>query len=109
MDREYNIYICSFHCSNRLLYIQAVRSGIDYGALALVHARPTNIKCLCVVQNTAVRAMLGAPRWANAVSLNLEAQLQPLEDRIQLVAAKRIAKYLRLPGAEKLMRDLRVY
>ena len=47
----------------RLYYVQAVRSLVDHSAPALTALSPDQQGRLEVLQNTAMRTMLGTPRW----------------------------------------------
>ncbi|KAG0720443.1 RNA-directed DNA polymerase from mobile element jockey [Chionoecetes opilio] len=49
----------------RLYYVQAVRSLVDYCALVLIALSPSQQEWLEMLQNNAMRTMLGAPRWSS--------------------------------------------
>ena len=53
----------------RRFYTAAVRSVLDYSALCLPELSNTSYQSLEVVQNGAMRAILGAPRWTYMVTL----------------------------------------
>ena len=78
----------------RLYYLQAVRSLVDYSAPVLVALPRQQQQRLEVVQNTAMRTMLGAPRWCSACVMQSEAHLMPLTARVKCIVACRVARVL---------------
>ena len=62
----------------RLFYIQAIRSLIDFSAPALVGLTPLLTQKLEVIQNNAMRTILGAPMWTRICNLQVESHLPPL-------------------------------
>lgn len=76
----------------RQYYVQAVRSLVDYSAPVLVALSTNQQERLEVVQNTAIRTMLGAPRWSSACVMQNETSLVPLSIRVQQVMACRVAR-----------------
>ncbi|XP_068243803.1 uncharacterized protein [Palaemon carinicauda] len=66
----------------RLFYIQAVRSLVEYAAPVLTTLSPTQEKSIEVIQNNAMRTLLGAPIWTRLSLLRAETHLLPLTDRI---------------------------
>ena len=81
----------------RLYYVQAVRSLVDYAAVTLVSLADTNRRSLEAIQNSAMRHILGAPRWTNAQALQAEADLPPLALRVEQLAATLSAKIINSP------------
>ncbi|KAG0714112.1 hypothetical protein GWK47_014768 [Chionoecetes opilio] len=55
---------------------------------------PTQQKRIEVIQNQAMRTMLGAPRWTSGCVIQSEARLVPLTTRTQQIVACRVAKIL---------------
>ncbi|KAG0718417.1 putative RNA-directed DNA polymerase from transposon BS [Chionoecetes opilio] len=78
----------------RLFYVQAVRALLDYSAPVLIALSPTQQKRIEVIQNRAMRTMLGAPRWTSGCIMQSEARLVPLTTRTQQIVACRVAKIL---------------
>ena len=76
------------------LYVQAVRVLVDYSAPVLVALCPTQQKRIEVIQNQAMRTVLGAPRWTSGCVMQAETRLVPLAARIQQIVAYRAAKVL---------------
>ncbi|XP_050724605.1 uncharacterized protein LOC127002567 [Eriocheir sinensis] len=78
----------------RLFYVQTVRALIDYSAPVLIALSPTQQRRIEVVQNKAMRTMLGAPGWASSSVMQSETRLVPLASRVQQIVACRVAKVL---------------
>ena len=68
----------------RTFYISAIRSLIDYSAPTLAYLSAVQISNLEVLQNNAMRLMLGAPMWTRICNLQMETNLPPLAARIQV-------------------------
>ena len=62
--------------------MQAVRSLVDYSAPALTALFPSQQGRLEVLQNIAVRTMLGAPRWTSTCVKQSKTSLVPLTTRV---------------------------
>ena len=92
----------------RLYYVQAVRSLVDYSAPVLAALSPSQQERLEVVQNTAMRTMLGAPRWSSACVMQSETSLVPLSVRVQQVTACRVARVLQRDADGVAQRRLRL-
>ena len=92
----------------RLYYVQAVRSLVDYSAPVLVALSHCQQGRLEVVQNNAMRTMLGAPRWCSACVMQSEARLVPLTTRVQYIAACRVARVLQRDAGGVAQRRLRL-
>ena len=71
----------------RLYYTHAIRSLIDYCAPALITLSDTQYQKIEVIQNNAMRTMLGAPRWTKIRNMQVETRLDPLHTRITKLAA----------------------
>ena len=67
----------------RKYYIACTRSLIDYAAPVLHSLKETQLESLEVIQNNAVRQMLGAPMWTRLCNLRMEANLPSLSTRIK--------------------------
>ena len=78
----------------RLFYVQAVRSLVDYSAPVLAAFSAHQRGRVEAIQNQAMRAMLGAPRWTSLCVMQSETRLVPLASRVQQVIACRVAKTL---------------
>ena len=65
-------------------YNACTRSQIDFAAPVLVNLTATQKESLEVIQNNAVRLMLGAPMWTRLCNLRAEAELPSLEHRINV-------------------------
>ena len=78
----------------RTFYTSAIRPVLEYPFLALAGMAETRWAELETVQNEALRIMLGAPRWTLVTNMLLETGLQPLQHRIQTLAACFAAKIL---------------
>ncbi|XP_050703623.1 uncharacterized protein LOC126989089, partial [Eriocheir sinensis] len=78
----------------RLYYLRAVRSLVDYSAPVLVGLSRHQQRRLEVVQNNAMRTMLGAPRWTSACVMQNETRLVPLTCRVDCIMACRVARVL---------------
>ncbi|KAG0716228.1 hypothetical protein GWK47_010216 [Chionoecetes opilio] len=79
----------------RLYYVQAVRSLVDYCAPVIIALSPNQQERLEVLQNNAMRTMLGAPRWSSACVMQSETSLVPLATRVQCIMACRVARVFR--------------
>ena len=91
----------------RLFYVQAVRSLVDYSAPVLTALSSSQRGQLEVLQNSALRTMLGAPRWCSACVMQSEARLVPLATRVEYIAACRVAKILHRDAEGVAQRRLR--
>ena len=66
----------------KTFYTAAIRSLIDYAAPTLITLSPTQLERLEVIQNNAMRTILGAPMWTRLCNLQMETQLPPLAARV---------------------------
>ena len=80
-------------------YLACTRSLIDYGAPVLTDLTDKQKAHIEVIQNNAMRLMLGAPMWTRLCNLRMEANLPSLEDRISVRNTCQVAKTL-LSGRE---------
>ena len=85
----------------RTFYVHAVRSLVDYAAPVLTSLAPTWQTKLERTQNSAMRTILGAPKWTMLVAMRAETGLAPLSLRVKQLAANHTAKALQRnrPGA----------
>ena len=72
----------------RTFHISCTRALINYGAPALTHLTEIQWTSLEVLQNNAIRLMLGAPMWTRLCNIRMESNLPTLKNR---VAAKNSA------------------
>ena len=64
-------------------YLACTRTLIDYAAPTLTNMTQTQKASLEVIQNNAMRLMLGAPMWTRRCNLRAETNLPSLEHRIE--------------------------
>ena len=64
-------------------YLACTRTLIDYAAPTLTNMTQTQKASLEVIQNNAMRLMLGAPMWTRQCNLRAETNLPSLEHRIE--------------------------
>ena len=81
----------------RAFYVHAIRPIVDYASVALIAAKPRLRDRLELLQNQAARTILGAPGWTKVINLRMEANLLPLDSRIDLIAAQFFAKVIQTP------------
>ena len=76
--------------SKRLLYLAAIRPAIEYGCAAFVHASHGTIDRLEVLQNEALRAVLGKPfdDQTESYALCRDAAVPSLRHRLTVCAAR---------------------
>ena len=68
----------------KLYYLATIRSLIDYSAPILVNLKETQYTKLEVLQNNALRLMLGAPMWTRLCNLQFECNIPTLKNRIEM-------------------------
>ena len=78
----------------RSFYVHAIRPLMDYAAPVLVTLTKEQRYKLEVVQRTAMRTILRAPRWTKVETLQAELGLSSLEWRTQQLMAGKVAKAL---------------
>ena len=69
------------------LYVTAVRVIVDYSAVCLVMVEEPTIEKLEVLQNQALRLILGAPRWTKVLTMLEETGLLSMKDRLRFLQA----------------------
>ena len=79
----------------RKFYMQTVRAQVEYAAPVLTCLRKDQQQRLEVIQNNAMRLMLGAPMWTRICLLRAETQLQSLTHRISQRNAAILCKTIR--------------
>ncbi|KAF2351141.1 Reverse transcriptase domain [Trinorchestia longiramus] len=77
----------------RRVYIAFTKSKLEYGWPAWGMLRSSSLKKLTVIQNTALRNILGVRKTSLILSLEVESRIPPLELQLQLLTARR---YIRL-------------
>lgn len=78
----------------KLYYTMAVRPLLDYCAPVLVNINKDQRDRLEVSQNNALRLILGAAPWTKTETLQCEAGLIPLTERIKQLTAGKVANLL---------------
>jgi len=90
----------------RQVYVSFVRSKMEYGGVIFGETSEKNCRKLEVVQNSALRAILGARKTSPILSLEAEAFILPVRLRLRYLNLKSYLKYLHSPPhdhvAEKL-------
>ena len=87
----------------RTLYSGYVRSVLEYGAEVWgCLISDTNVKKLEVLQNKAARLITGCVSSTDTQSLLLEANLYPMETRLQLLSVKKRESMIRMPENDPL-------
>lgn len=82
----------------RTYYLQAVRSIIDYAAPVVLTLNPQQQRKLEVIQNNAMRTILGAPKWTKVENLRMETNLPPLIQRARSLTASLLARIIKRGG-----------
>lgn len=81
----------------RRVYISYVRSKIEYGSVILDELNNTLQQKINVVQNSALRVILGARKTSPILSLEVEAHVEPLDVRFRFLFLKWYAKMMYSP------------
>ena len=81
-------------CVLHKFYVASVRSIIDYASPVLIIAKPSYIDKLNKLQNTAMRIILGAPRWTKISTMQETTNLVPITHRINYIATSFIIAIL---------------
>ncbi|XP_050705387.1 uncharacterized protein LOC126990784 [Eriocheir sinensis] len=68
----------------RSYYVSAVRSCLDYATPCLLTVPPASLEPIETAQNSALRTLLGAPRWTKCICLRTEAFICPVTERVRL-------------------------
>ncbi|XP_066952515.1 uncharacterized protein [Macrobrachium rosenbergii] len=79
----------------RMVYISTVRAVIDYAAPMLILYAENELKPLEVLQNKAMRIILGCPRSTRIEVMRLELNLPTISDRIHELAAVAMTRLIR--------------
>ena len=79
----------------RMVYISTIRSIIDYASPLLVSYSENELRPLEVIQNKAMRIILGCPRCTRIEIMRLELNLCSIVDRIQELAAVALIRMIR--------------
>ena len=79
----------------RTFYLHFIRSVVDYHALHLVTIPPKQLNSLEVVQNEAMRIILGCPKSTRIVNMRKELGLPSLSERIALLNTMFCVKVLK--------------
>lgn len=91
----------------RAIYTAAVRSVVDYCAPCLAGLTSTQFARLEVIQNDAMRIILGAPPWTKVITLQAELVLPSLQARVYERSAVALATYVKRYPATRLAASLR--
>ena len=78
----------------RMFYISVIRSLIDYAAPVLIQYSTTQLRPLELVQNEAMRIILGCPRTARIEVLRAELHLPSITCRIQEITCRTVSRML---------------
>lgn len=76
----------SWGCSRQMLrrvYVAYIRSKMEYGSVLYINVKSTLLHKLDLIQNEAIRCILGARRTSPILSLQVESVLPPLSIRFQ--------------------------
>jgi ribonuclease HI len=77
----------------RRVYISLIRSKLEYGCSVFGKLSDKNLRVLQVVQNKALRCILGARKTSPILSLEVESHLPPVEIRFETLLIKWYLKY----------------
>ena len=77
-----------------MFYISTVRSLIDYAAPVLVCCSPSQLKPLELIQNEAMRTILGCPRTAKLEVLRAELELPSVVCRVYEITCRTISRMI---------------
>ena len=78
----------------RMFYISVIRSLIDYAAPVLVQCSPTQLKPLELVQNEAIRIILGCPKTAKIEVMRAELVLPSVVSRIHEITCRTVCRLI---------------
>ena len=85
----------------RRVYISYVRSKLEYGCIIYGELSATLLKKLVVVQNSALRTILGARKTSPVLSLEVESYVMPLDIRFKFLFIKWYCKMMYSPSNEQ--------
>ncbi|KAF2365792.1 Ribonuclease H-like domain [Trinorchestia longiramus] len=77
-----------FEAAQYKVYIAFIRSKLEYGWPAWEMLRSSSLKKLAVIQNMALRNILGVRKTSPVLALEVESRIPPLELRLQLLTAR---------------------
>ena len=81
----------------RRVYISYIRSKLEYGCVVFGEISSSLIKKLDVVQNSALRTILGARKTSPVLSLEVESYIMPLDIRFKFLFIKWYCKMMYSP------------
>ena len=90
----------------RRFYISYVRAKIAYGSILYASASKTNLSKLEVIQNAAMRLILGARKTSPILSLQVESFITPLELHRRYLSIKQYIKLKHRPEGFSTTSDL---
>ena len=76
----------------RMFYVSYIRAKLDYGSILYMSAKENLLNKLEIIQNKALRLMLGARNTTPIVSMQVEAYLPPLDIHRKFLATKQYIK-----------------
>lgn len=82
----------------RRVYISFIRSKMEYGCITFLELSDKLKQKLSVVQNEALRIILGARKTSPILSLEVESYIMPLELRFQFLLSKWCLKVMHSPS-----------
>ena len=92
----------------RLFYIAYIRSKIDYGTIIFCSAPESALRKLDILQNRALRMILGARNTSPITSMEVLANIEPLAIHRTFLKAKQYLKLLERPETDETSHILRV-
>lgn len=78
----------------RTIYISYIRTKLEYGCVLFGELSDKNLRKLEVLQNRALRCILGARKTSPILSLEIEAHIPPINLRFRYICAKWCSKVL---------------
>ena len=91
----------------RMFYVSYIRAKIDYGSIIYASAKSAELQKLEIIQNRAIRLILGARNTSPIVSLQTEVYLPPLDIHRGELILKRFVKMICTQSHTSLELDLR--
>ena len=74
-------------------YTAAIRSHMDYGSQVFTFSTTTRLKVLQIVQNRALRLIMGTSLNAPVSAMHFELQIEPLQERRERLLANYLSKF----------------
>lgn len=96
----------SWGCSRQMLrrvYVAYIRSKMEYGSVLYINVKPSLLKKLNLIQNEAMRCILGARKTSPILSLQAESVLPPLEIRFHHIFMKWYVRISSIPHLGEIM------